>query len=161
MPDHQSGRYYKSVIDHLASANDSVSFEPHVTISRLPEGSHITSLIDAVQMIGKKLNRFQVHLSEAVYGELPYQKITLPLLYTPELFHAFDVIDSVLDGEFSKRSFPHLSLFYGYQQAEELQDILSSLNKKPFPDTELSALALYKLNGSPDSWKMVYKTDLS
>ncbi len=160
LPDDDSSKIFRSEIYHLAAKFNSIPFDPHVTISRLPEKG-LNTLISEVHVIGKKMNSFQVEFRKAAYGKNPYQKITIPLKPNVEYFKSCDIIDVVLEGDFSKRTFPHLSLFYGNQSLNTLSEEIKNLNTKTLPPAELKFLALFKLSGLPYNWELVYKTELS
>jgi len=160
LPDDSTSEIYRTEINRLASNYNSIPFEPHITISSLPDREP-EELNKILQKICKKINSFIIDFNNAVYGEHPYQKITLPARPTAEFTSICHVIDSVLDGDFSKKTFPHLSLLYGYQPRELLLDELEAHKNKSFPPATIKYLALYKLEGLPNHWQLVRKIELS
>lgn len=160
LPDDLSSRFYRCEIERIASMNNSVPFEPHITISRVPDADP-QELIKDLQALTKNLSKFKTKFSEPVYGDHAYQKITLPVIPSTEFINTCNLIDSFFGSDVSKRSFPHFSLFYGNHTKVMLRNELLALKKKTFPPVTINYLALFKLEGLPCEWKMEFRFELS
>jgi 2'-5' RNA ligase len=160
LPDASSSDIFRNEIKRLSASFNSLPFEPHITISGVPDREP-EILLELLNKIVINIGSFTISFNDAVYGEHPYQKITLPVKPTADYFSTCNIIDSVFEGNFSKKTFPHLSLLYGNQSKEIILEELNELKSATFLPAIIKHIALYKMDGLPDKWEQVSRIELN
>jgi 2'-5' RNA ligase len=159
LPDLRTNSFYSGIIGNLADLHQSDPFIPHITISRVPDlpPSELNPILDT--MVNRS-DSFYMVVKRVVCRKKPYQKICLELIKNNSFDRLTDNIDASLNGPYSQKKDPHLSLLYSRKHCNTLSDTMFKLEQRHFKKIRCTELAIIHFSGQPSDWTIVHRTSL-
>ena len=160
IPDEESTGKCSRIINRLAEKYQSVSFQPHITLSALPDWPK-ERIFETIGRIADTTSTPLLNTKKVQCKKAPYQKITLEIERSKELNVIFNKIDEHLGGDYSKREYPHISFFYSRLPCKELKHDVKELEKTIPGKVTGKRIALVHCKGTPEEWRMLYERKLN
>lgn len=160
MPSNEFRSGFSNVIEKLADQFHSVGFEPHITLASVPDWPK-QKMTEKAGQIARMARPFSLKTSKVHCKSNPYQKLTLEIKKSDELERFHKLIDTVLEGDYSKKAYPHLSLLYSKLNCDKIHNHLTDIDLTYPAVISCNRLALLRCKGTPQNWEMLYSWELS
>lgn len=154
-----SSRIVRKWVEILAEETGSPVFTPHLTLSRIHDQPEIYKMQRITDNLAQLFNTVDLKVTGTEYGKSPYQSFFLKVGMDHSLRSLHSSLFKSINKDSPVKGFnPHISLHYGYL-TESKKDNLKHIIQLP-EDLNLTGncLALVKLNGKPNEWRIVHKS---
>jgi hypothetical protein len=149
----------QSIIHRLARTYQSVEFRPHITLSGTPGWTkkNIRSAIDEI-LLG--VASLELKTGSIRCSSNPYQKLTQSIQTTNQLGALHQKMDTIFDGDYAKKTYPHISYLYSMLNCSKVSQSIKSIEKEAPKRVLANELALVRCKGTPEQWRMLFAWEL-
>jgi hypothetical protein len=149
----------QSIIKRLAQTYQSVVFTPHITLSGTPDWAEeeIKTTIDEIVL---DITPLELQTGSVRCSSNPYQKLTQGIRTTDQLGSLHQKVDTIFDGDYAKKTYPHISYLYSRLDCSNVSKSIESIEKEAPQNVLANQLALVRCKGTPEQWRMLNRWKL-
>jgi len=153
--DQESHKRISTIIDRLAEEFQSVSFLPHITLSSTPDWE-LDKINSEIENVVNKFSVLNLHGTTIRCSSHPYQKLTFGIKISEELLSFHKTMDACFGGDYSKKSYPHISFLYSRINCEIVEKEIAKMKLNPPKKVIAEKMALVQCRGTPENWKILF-----
>ncbi len=144
----------KQQIKALSRNYNSPLFYPHVTLLGGLE-LHEAKLIQLTDTLAHSLEPFTIYLQKAGARGRYFQSLFVRVKKSEPLMSAHHIAKELFDSNEGENYFPHLSLMYGEQTAEEKNKLLNVMGRSFNMQFDVHSVLLIKTGGEVSNWEKI------
>ncbi|MDX1591236.1 MAG: hypothetical protein R3283_04700 [Balneolaceae bacterium] len=161
LPDETSSNLLSAAIESLSKSLSSPLFLPHITLASVPSDSDSEILLDNLDQFASDRQELIVRAKDLICGKPPFQRYYLLLKESETLQQFSETMDSLLGGNYSRKTNYHISLYYGFESCDEIRVAYDHGNMDLPNEMYIQSIALVNIDGYPEEWEILGQRKLS